>query len=68
MDDVTRRAMRLTEMMNERIRSMSPAERDRLTQQLLAAAQTPPQRLRTLAAMMNFAIGLTRMRRKKTNG
>ena len=63
MDDVTRRAMRLTAMMNERIRSMPPAERDRLMQQFVAEAKTPSERFQTLAAMMNFVICLNRMRR-----
>lgn len=56
MDDNLRRAMKLCDMMDERIRSQSPAERDRQIQQFLAQAQTPAESFRTLAAMMDFVI------------
>ncbi|MFQ5422869.1 MAG: hypothetical protein ACE5F9_02695 [Phycisphaerae bacterium] len=68
MDDATGRAMPLTAMMNEQIRSMSPAERNRLTQRFVAEAKTPSERFQTLAVMMNFVIGLNRMRRESRDG
>ncbi len=56
MDDTLRRAMKLCDMMDERIRSQSPAQRDRLIQQFLAQAKTPAENFRTLVAMMDFVI------------
>ena len=56
MDDNLRRAMKLCDMMDEKIRSQSPAERDRQIQQFLAQAQTPAESFRTLVAMMDFVI------------
>ncbi len=56
MDDTLRRAMKLCDMMDERIRSQTPAERDRLIQQFLAQAIPPAENFRTLAVMMDFVI------------
>ena len=56
MDDTLRRAMKLCDMMDEMIRSQSPAQRDRRIQRFLAQAKTPAENFRTLAAMMDFVI------------
>lgn len=61
-DETTQRAERLCALMNERIRTLSPPERDRRLQQFLAEAMTPSQKLRALCGMMNFVIACNRIR------
>lgn len=59
MDDTVRRAERMVALMNERIRSRTPQERDRLMQQFLAQAMTPQQRFRAVGMLMNLGIALS---------
>ncbi|MBN2561645.1 MAG: hypothetical protein JXQ75_12015 [Phycisphaerae bacterium] len=68
MKEATGRAARLCDLMNERIRSMPAAERDRMLQQFLAEAKTPSERFRTLVAMIDFVIAVNRVLRKARDG
>ena len=54
MTDETKRAMRLCALMNDRIRNMSPQERDRLLQRFKAEAMRPSQKSRTLRGVLDF--------------
>jgi len=51
-------ARRTADLMNERLRKMTDAERDRLIQQFIAQAMTTAQRARATADLMNLGIRL----------
>jgi len=51
MDEAVGRLVRLCRMQAEMMAGMSPARRDRLLQEWLAAAMTPEQRLQALCDM-----------------
>ena len=68
MTDATKRFRRLVEMMDEYLRTMPPAERDRMMQRHLAEAKTPSQRFRTLAVMMDHVIALNRAAGERRHG
>ena len=61
-------AQRLCEMMDERIRTLTPQERDRLMQQNLAQAKTSAERFHTLCVLMDFAIARHKAGREGDNG
>ncbi|MBK8270481.1 MAG: hypothetical protein IPK83_20170 [Planctomycetes bacterium] len=58
-----RRFAELGRMMNEMLRNMSPAEKDRMMQRHLAEAMRPEQKFKALGGMMNFVIDQLRMRK-----
>lgn len=60
-----RRFAELVRMMNEMLRNMSPAEKDRMMQRHLAEAMTPEQKFRLICGMMNFSIDQWRMRKAR---
>ena len=68
MDQIALNSQRLCELMDEQIRSRSPAERDRVMQQFLAQAMTPAQRFHALCVLMDFAIAQNRAKRGLDNG
>jgi hypothetical protein len=68
MDDTVRRAERFVALMNERLCSRTPQERDRLMQQFIAQAMTPQQRFRAAGMLMNLAIKRRQLELKDEHG
>jgi hypothetical protein len=62
---IQKRAAEVRRLMNERIRNMTPQERDRLMQVFLAQARGPEANARLLHDMMNVMI---RTHTTKTTG
>ena len=60
--DTLSRAMRVRQLMNDRLRNMTPQERDRLMQIHLAQARGTIMNAYLLRAAMNFGIRIRAMR------
>ena len=62
MTDEQRRLQEVCELMDKRLREMTPQERDDLLQLHIAAAMTKEQRLKAIADMTDLMLALRRAR------
>ncbi|HWL95521.1 MAG TPA: hypothetical protein VNT79_18530 [Phycisphaerae bacterium] len=65
MDEDALRFAEVGRLINERLRTMSPAERDQMLQRHMAEAMSPEKKFKAVGMLIDFALQQQRMRQNQ---